>query len=613
MTRLAIDIGSAFIDLVLIGNDALQVHKAPLIQSPAEALGDGLRQLGCTPADLQEIRIASTAPLNALLSRTPARVGLLTTAGFGDTLQLARQNRLDLYDPVARSGAPGFLLAEDACHEIGGRIAAGGQEVVPLDETAVRNAALALRDKGIEAIAICFLFSHVTPDHECHAAKVISEVWPGVPVSLSHLVDPAPREYERTVSTLLDSWLRRTALPELTRLMDWLTKNGFSGRFLFGDGRAGVVSHGVAFGHPAAILGAGPAAAGAAAARLASDGVALGVDIGSVSTDLTLVRGGNVDVLDGAVWAGVPLRQAMVDIQSVAMGGCRRVRLTPEGPCFGVAAPDAPTLQDALIALERIGGPTDAADRIAAFARSAGSTPETAALSIVKAAEDEVAAQIMRFAARRNVDPSRADLVAMGGLGPVLASGIARALNMPRIRIPSFPAVAGALGLAQLPMRFDATVRPDIALPDLTQGRMADLRAKLHADLSRQVAAAGAVQPGPPQVLAWLAARPQMHPIRVSLDAFPVDGADLAALFAEAYDTQYGLSPPGVGHLFRLSLICEARPGSVPVATVPAGDQSAAGRFGARVTTDAGTIWTGPGWRLTAHPQGWDMRPEGSA
>ncbi|WP_238364688.1 hydantoinase/oxoprolinase N-terminal domain-containing protein [Mesobacterium pallidum] len=567
-THLAVDFGASFADFVAWDGQGLCSCKVPTGPDIAAVTRQGVAALGLAGPALETVRMVTTAPLNALLDRAGAGVALLTTRGFADTLRLGRQNRVSLYDPVARSPAPSFLVEPDDIHEIGGRNDASGAEVTPLDAGDIDAAIAAIRARGNPAVAVCLLFSHLAPAHELALAERLRAAFPGLAISLSHVVDPAPREYDRTVSAALDAWVAARATADLAAFRAGLP-DGFAGDLLLGEGRGVLVPEG-SFARQRAVLltGAPAAAARAGAAAVGGTQDALVIDIGSQSADIALVRGGDPVAVDYGRYAGVDIRAPMVDMVSVPLGGARRVRVEAGAVTFDGEA-DAPTLDDALTALGRLPGPMSLA--------------RAEAQQIVSAAAAQLAMALIRFATRRNVDPARTGLYVMGGTGPLIATEIATAMGLGAVTVPRAPAVAGAMGLAMAPRRTEATARVDRALDDLTDAALADQLDRLDAEV------------GWAQVLTLtLSARAQMHPVQLALTARPGTVAEVRAALSRAYADQFGVAPPGPGHLFAIRAHRDARTALPPLARRDAPKRDALGL----VATEAGAIHLPDGWRI---------------
>lgn len=587
-THLAVDFGARFADFVAWDEGSLRICKVPNRGDVTQVTRAGLAELGLTGAELDSLRFVTTAPLNALLDRAPGEVALLTTRGFADTLRLGRQNRVALYDPVAASPAPAFLVPEAWIHEIGGRLDASGAEVEALSQADLDRAIDALRREGVKAVAVCFLFSHLNPAHEEQAAEALRAALPEVAISLSHVIDPAPREYDRTVSAALDAWIAARAGDTLAQLRGALPE-GFAGQILLGEGRGVLVPEEVFDRQRAVLLTGAPAAAARAGARASVGPEApedtLVLDIGSQSADIALVQGGEPVSVDFSRFAGVDLRATMVDMASVALGGARGVRQNGAELTFDGSAPEAPCLDDALAVLGRLPDPGDAA-RACISGFVPGKAVEETARQIVRAAAKTAALALIRYATRRNVDPARAGLCVMGGTGPLLAAEIAAEMDATSVSIPRAPAVAGAMGLAQAPRRREAIRRADSALADLGDATLTGLLEALEAEVTGE---------GTPVWTLTLAARAPMHPLQLTTRTRPASVAAIREDLARAYDTQFAVAPPGPGHLFsiRLSRDTVTTLPAMPGAGAPTPDATRL------VTTEAGAIYLPDGWDIT--------------
>lgn len=613
MTRLAVDIGSEFVDVAIDLPAGCAVHK-----EPTGNRNDGAAMLAAidaallrwsTPVEtLDEIRVGSTGAINMLLARNGARVALLTTRGFRDCLWLGRQNRADLYDPVARSPAPTFLVDRQDAFEVAGRIDSAGTEITALDEEAVRAAAAAMRERGVEAVAVCLLFAHVNPGHEARCREIIRASMPEVEICLSHEIDPQPREYERTVSTCLEAWLRPAVVRAMAALEDGLRRRGFSGSLFMADARGALIDRNAALPRLSRLLAGGPAASVRAAAIIAARigaPVAIGVDIGSTSTDIMLVRDREPSTSRNAVLAGVPLRQDMVDLSSISLGGSSRVKLGDHGGLAleaGSGDAMAPTLSDALVLLGHIPANPgrDAAAALRTTAAALGETDTSRiAQRVIEAAERKVAAAVLDFAVRRNVDPAMASLVAMGGLGGILGAGIATILCMTRIGLPEAPAAAGALGLLAAQPRFEAEASVGAWTDRLADAEVQALSERL-LRLAREAAdAAHAEKSLLPLVTLDMASTPHMHPLRINLNAVPQTAQAIAEAFEAHHLAAFGVRPAGGGFIFTLAISLgmansagKIRLGGQPPVASKAGSIP-------RMTTAAGVILCPDGWTLS--------------
>jgi len=616
MNELAIDIGSAFVDLALRSAAECRVRKEPIAcragaEAALAAVDASLMAWSMPLSQIGTIRLASTEAVNALLARRGARVALVTTQGFGDCLWLGRQNRADLYDPVARSPAPTFLVDRRDTFEIGGRMDPAGREVAPLDDSAVRAAADAMRERGIEAVAVCFLFGHVNPRHEQRCAELIRAALPQVDVCLSHEIDPQPREYERTVSVCLEAWLRPTTRRAVSSFEAGLRRRGFAGRLMFSDSRGDLIDAATAATHAVCLVANGPAAAArraAVAAQCVAAPSAIALDIGSTSTDLCLIEDGEPRAAQHTVFAGVPMRQAMTDVASIAFGGnCRAVRDHLGNFAFvaGSHEPKATaSLSEALLALGRM-------PPIGLDGTSGGELNNSIAVEIVEAAERKVAAGLLGYAVKRNVDPALTTLVVMGGLGSILGPPVAALLGIPQVMCPFAPAASGAVGLLASRLRFESVARVNATTDALDASDLADTVAAL-ADAVRAKARV-AVEARTPilHTTIEMAINAHMHPHRVRIEGLPKHPADIGAAFRAQHLDRFGVDPPGHPFIFSLTVDAVADGGAEASVVEMSRLVSAIGPAGAAlVETNAGAIWKPSGWSLTPVRDGYLLRPE---
>ena len=580
MSILGVDIGASTVDLAFWRNgDVEAVKLARRAPSPAQDIVDAVAHAGDAwrfgIGDLDEIRIGSTGAVNMLLARRVARVGLIATRGFADTLALGRQNRADLYDPVARSPSPTFLVMEDGIREVSGRLDRDGHEIDPLSTQDIGRAGAELAAQGAEAIAVCLLFAHRNGGHERRCAEVLSEAAAGIPVVLSHETDPRAREYERTVSTCLEAALRPSQQGALAGIEEGLRRAGFTGRLSFADSRGHLLSPERARRTVSTQLIGGPAASAWTAARIAGaagEARALAVDIGSTTTDIVLVTtDGPAETTHGVV-AGVPVRTGMADVESVALGGGSRVRsASPAGIGFAPGADDiAPDLTDALAVLGEVPGDLapHATNRLSALA--SGGDIHAVADRIRNAALDAIAAAVLRYAVGRNVDPAAVPLVVGGGLGAVLGPAIAGRLGIRTVLAGPHPSMSGAVGLLLARHAHEAFASLNASLAELDDGACADMLARLRDDNPQAI-----------EGTLFLTAAPNafMHPVRLPVTVTEPRASHLRDVFAGHHGTRFGPASREAGFAFSLERLRLEPPlpvAEIRAATLPGGDGGAA-------------------------------------
>ncbi|OGL20907.1 MAG: hypothetical protein A3K12_17650 [Candidatus Rokubacteria bacterium RIFCSPLOWO2_12_FULL_71_19] len=491
--RLGVDVGGTFTDFCLLEprRGALWVFKRPSTpQDQSDGIAAGIESLltreGIAPSAVAFLAHGTTVATNALLEHRGAPVGLLTTEGFRDVLELGRQVRPDIYDLSVDK--PPLLVPGPWRLEVRERIGADGTVVTELDEAQARAAIRRLRDEGAQTIAVCLLHSYANPVHERRLGALIREEHPGAYVSLSSDVMPEFREFERWSSAALNSALGpviRRYVGGLSRRVEALALPT-APQIMRSNG--GIMSLAQAEALPISLLLSGPAAGVVGArwvARLAGFADIVTFDMGGTSTDVSLVRSGEATVGRVRRLGGYDVKQPMVDVHSIGAGGGSIARVDPGGfiqvgPESAGAVPgpaayglggELPTVTDANVLTGRLGpggllGGTirlapDRAERAVAkhVAEPLAMPTVEAARGVLAVVNAAMLGAIRRISIERGHDPRRFTLVAFGGAGPLHAAELARALGMPAVLVPEYPGVLSALGLlvSDLRTEFSAT------------------------------------------------------------------------------------------------------------------------------------------------------------
>ncbi len=457
--QLGVDTGGTFTDLVDDDGRVIKVPSTP--DDPVRALRAALAvhatQAGTPDPSLPDVLgHGTTVATNALLERRVGRVALVTTSGFADVIEIARQVRPSLYDQSRVRPEP--LVPRELRFEVGGRFDGQGRELEALDEASVP----AVPD-GVEAVAVCLLHADLDAGHEERVAKVLAAR--GLDVTCSHEVSPEFREYERTVTTVANAALRPVCRRYLLELEE-LARDA-----LVMTSAGGLVPATEAAELPAALLLSGPAGGVRAAAAVADacgfpDAVSF--DMGGTSTDVCLVRGGVPEPAPSRVVAGYPVRLPALDIHTIGAGGGSIARIDPGGAlvvgpesagavpgpvCYGRGG-DAPTVTDADLVLGRI--PPDAAlpglGRLdVAAARGALERAALTAEGVVTVVDSAMERAVRRVTVEQGVDPRSLALVAFGGAGALHACAIADALDMAAVIVPPRAGVLSAVGIVCSP------------------------------------------------------------------------------------------------------------------------------------------------------------------
>ena len=464
-TLAGVDVGGTFTDFVIFENGQWRIGKR--LSTPddqSRAIVDGLRAMNYRGA----VAHGSTVATNALLERRGARAALLTTAGFADVLEIARQNRPVLYDLAPRKIEP--LIGRALRFEVAERIDARGQIVTPLDENGVRAVAARLRELKVESVAIVFLWAFLNSAHEQRAAQILCAELPDVLLTLGSELLPEAREYERTSTCAINAYLAPPVAKYLGNLAARLPTA--SVRVLASSG--GALDIETASAEAARLVLSGPAGgvvgARFVAARAGAEQV-LTFDMGGTSTDVALLDGDLPRSSEGEI-GGLPLRLPSLNIQTVGAGGGSLARVdeggalrvgpqsagsSPGPACYGLGGV-LPTVSDANLVLGRLdatrflGGEKtldEAAARAALepIARALNLSVEAAALGVIRVANAHMERALRRVSTARGVDPRPFVLLPFGGAGPLHAAELAQLMGMNRVLIPRFPGVLSALGM----------------------------------------------------------------------------------------------------------------------------------------------------------------------
>ncbi len=466
---LGVDVGGTFTDLVLL-DGAGRVRILKLLTSardPSQAIVQGIAEIGAGP-DTAVVHGATVAT-NALLERRGARTALITSAGFGDVLEIGRQTRPDLYALHPTRPAP--LVPAEWRFELPERVDCHGAVIVPLDVSATDAAIGQILAEGVESVAVCFLFSFLHPEHERRVGARIAELGGAdAPfVSLSCEVLPEYREYERTSTTVINAYVA----PLMSRYLANLERELGGRRLRIMQSNGGTISAGAARSQAARTALSGPAGGVVGAFELARQAgleQAITFDMGGTSTDVSLCPGRIQETAEGAV-AGLPLRLPIIDIHTVGAGGGSiahldaggALRVGPHsagadpGPvCYGRG--DQITVTDANLILGRLDAGHPLGDQVALdlprtqarmqeLARRLSLPLEAAAWGVIRVANSNMERAIRTISVERGHDPRRFTLVAFGGAGPLHACELAATLHIPRVLIPPHPGVLSALGM----------------------------------------------------------------------------------------------------------------------------------------------------------------------
>lgn len=589
---LGVDVGGTFTDAAVIRDGALFTAKVPttpedqsegVMRAVAEALG----KAQATPRDVDRFAHGMTVGTNALLEERGARTALLTTEGFTDVIEIARQARPDLYR-LCRA-RPNPLVPQELRFGVTERMGPRGV-VRPLDEAQLAAVLEGVVEAGVESVAISLLHSYVDPTHEQRVAEALSARLPGIHVSASHDVLSVFREYERTSTTVIDAYLSPLLRGYLERLSARAAGEGLPAPEIM-QSNGGLMPAAAAAAHAAWTVLSGPAGGAVGAAyqgMLSGSADVISFDMGGTSCDVAVVDGGRVRQTSERAIGGRVIQLPMVDVHTVGAGGGsigwvdaggalrvgpRSAGADPGPACYGRGGTEA-TVTDANLVLGYLdadsnlaGGielDAEAANRaVEALGRQAGLTLTEAAWGIVRVADHEMLRALRVVTVERGVDPRRYGLVAFGGAGPMHAARVASELGIAKVLCPRAAGVLSALGLVVSSRRRDFARSVLLTGEELTRDRVDAAVSDLEARAREEVAG------GRIDVSYDLRYRGQAFELTIEAPGRP-SPEELRDRFDRAHDERYGYSDSEA----ELELV------NVRIAAVVEGTRPAAGGTG---------------------------------
>jgi N-methylhydantoinase A len=501
--RIAVDTGGTFTDLGMVNEETgeLVVTKVPSTpDDPGRAVLTGVRELmetyQITPERITFLLHGTTVATNALLERKGARIGLITTAGFRDILQIGRQVRPRLYDHRARKPAP--LVPRHLCFEVRERMLPSGAVHTPLNQVDVQEVAARLREEGVEAVAICLLHSYANPEHELRIRDAVAQACPDAFISLSVDVLPEFREYERMSTIAVNAYVMPRVNRYVANLARQIADSGVGSDLYIMQSNGGVITAHEAQHVSARTVLSGPAGGALAGTALADQGDwpnLITVDMGGTSLDICLIHDRKPRYTTESEIGGCPLKLPMIEIHTIGAGGGSlawidsggAMRVGPHsagaipGPACYRKGGTEPTVTDANVVLGRINPRTILGGRMCLDAEAArrviqekvaaplGLSVETAAEGVISVVNANMVRGIRVVSVEKGYDPRDFALVAFGGAGPVHAVEMARELGMRTVIVPPRPGITSAVGMLR------ANVRHDYVRTYLTNVREADV------------------------------------------------------------------------------------------------------------------------------------------
>ena len=494
-TRLGVDVGGTFTDLMALSEGNLVTAKVPSTpKDQSVGVMNAIEASEIKPSSVGALAHGMTVATNALLERRGARTALITTEGFRDVLEIARQDRPSLYDLT--QDRPPTLVPRELRFTVKERMGPKG-EVTALDESSLEEVISAVREAEVEAVAVCLLFAFMYPQHEKWVGEALREELPDVHVSLSSEVLPEFREYERFSTTAADAYLAPKLAAYLKNLAGEVEETGAPSPLVM-QSSGGVVRVTDAIADAAGCVLSGPVGGVVGAAYIGGLGGyrdLLTFDMGGTSTDVAPVVDGEAQTTTETVIAGVPIKLPMVDVHTVSAGGGSiawadaggALRVGPHsagaepGPAAYDAGGEEPTVTDANLFLGYLADRAELGGEVmlkrelsekalGALGEELDLDAEEVALGVVRVANAEMVRALRVISVERGLDPREFALLAFGGAGGMHACSLAEELGIETVLVPRAGGVLSALGLAISDLRRDY-VRPYLtSLEDVDEG-----------------------------------------------------------------------------------------------------------------------------------------------
>ncbi len=609
--RLGVDVGGTFTDLLLFdeASGAFWRHKTPATpHDSSEGILTGVKAItekaGITAADIAYFLHGTTVATNAVLEGKGAKVGLVTTQGYRDIMQ------------IARSFVPGGLAAWivwpkpqplarlEHTVEVPGRMDARGNEVAPLDEGAVRAALRKLKGDGIEALTVSLMNAYLNGAHEARIGEIAAEELPGIPVSLSHEVLPEMQEYERTLSTVANAAVRPVVSKYVSNLRTKLEAEGLKGRLSLLRSDGGLMSSQKAEEHPVNILMSGPAGGVTGALWVAKNAGfenILTLDVGGTSTDVALIQGLEPRRQRTTEVGHLSVRASALDVKTVGAGGgsiahvpqlTGALRVGPEsagavpGPVAYAKGGQLPTVTDANVVLgylpEDLLGGSFKLDRegakaaVQTIADALGVTLMEAARGIIDIVNENMFGALRMISVQQGYDPREFALMGFGGAGPLHVNAVARLMGSWPAISPVSPGVLCALGDATTRMRTETARSFSRLARDTTIADLVAVLDEMAAQTRGELAADGI----PEEQITSLfeidvryAGQAFEVPLTITQDVLEKDGIEgILARFDEEHLRLFTFNMDTPHEIVNLRAVAQGQAPALPAAELPKGD-----------------------------------------
>ncbi|HWU16423.1 MAG TPA: hydantoinase/oxoprolinase family protein [Devosia sp.] len=610
ISRIATDVGGTFTDLVYFetdkatGRQTVRTEKSDTTPPNFEqGVLNVIKKAGLSVAEADFFAHGTTVVINALTERKGAKVGLVTTTGFRDVLEIARGNRPDFFNLSYEKPTP--FVERYLRQEIGGRMDYRGNEVAPLDLSGLPSILDGFRADGVQAVAVCLIHAYANPAHEKAVLEEIARLWPEVASVASHQITREWREYERTSTTVLSAYVQPTAQRYLERLEAGLQQEGYQGRLYIMQSNCGVDSLNSTKAIPITMVESGPASGFWGAAelgRIIGEPNVLALDIGGTTAKCSLIQNGQVSIKTD-YWierdrksAGYPIMVPVVDLVEIGNGGgsiawvddFEKLHVGPQsagampGPAaYGRGGTDA-TTTDANLVLGRINrdyfcGGSVIADMasvdsaLGTLASKLGVSQQEAARGIVRIANANMVNALKLVSLNRGHDPRDFTLVVFGGGGAMHGVALGQELGVKKVVVPRGAPVFSAWGMMMSDLRRDYFVT---RLMDGTDRSGLEALVGEIAGFATEQFGKDGVSPDAVKIqpLVKMRYRNQEHSVEVPLAAGPLDDARIAALiedFHGVYEREYTYRLDVAVEIVGIHIIASAEVGKLEMVPQP--------------------------------------------
>ena len=609
--RLGVDVGGTFTDLLLFDDatgDSWRTKTPSTPHDSSEGILTGVEEVckiaGVTPKEIEVFLHGTTVATNAVLEGKGARVGLVTTEGYRQIMQIARS-----FVPGGLAGwivwpKPEPLAKLEDTVEIKGRMDAFGGEVRPIDDTDIRAALEKLKAQGIEALTVSLINAYLNGAHELRVAELAAEIMPDVPISLSHIVLPEMQEYERTLTTVANAAVRPVVGRYVRSLRDKLEKVEMNGRLSLLRSDGGLMSSQKSEEHPVALLMSGPAGGVTGALWVAKNaGLTniLTLDVGGTSTDVALIEHGEPRRVRTTEVGHLSVRASSLDVKTVGAGG-GSIAYVPEltgalrvGPQSAGAVPGPvaygkggtePTVTDANVVLgylpENLLGGTFKLDRegakkaVQTIADKLGIELMAAARGIIDIVNENMFGALRMISVQQGYDPREFALMGFGGAGPLHVNAVARLMGSYPAVSPVSPGVLCALGDATTRMRTETARSLSKRKSDTSAGEvlamLGEMDAQVRAELIADGIPAGEIETSF-EVDVRYSGQAFEVPMTVNLPALKSGGLDvLAQRFDDEHRRLFTFNMESEHEFVNLRAVALGRPLDLPAHELAKGD-----------------------------------------